>query len=630
MEASSLFSGIQRPYNTVTSADQQDAATTGNDQGPSDQTPDQSPVANIMAAMMRAGARVQGQEQAKKVFKDQATGNDGVKLAFTGKKTPDGVPFIKFEGPVDVINGTQQKDLIAAHDTPGQQVEQKLNPQSEAADNAPAQAPVTPAPTTPPSPDHPLEKTFSALDESQGYREPRPWDSDIREKLKTPDGIRRLNFEMGGTAQDAAVKIRQLKNGEVTLDEAAQRVADWRLQHGEEKAQKLEAALAPAERSAKDKIITDNINTDNARQLKTQQDQERKAVYDRWTKIKDTTDWTNIPKDQRRQAFDDQNDTGVQPSEAVYNQIERTADRQVAASLISFRKDKAALGVLPDFATAKESFGHDIPADQVKGFEADWKAARNDYNIKQKNEELKIKAAANQAQRLQITLDRQPDHPSAGAAYDQQLDKLIAAENSGADLTKMGVDTKTHGDMVQRRLVRMASGDQEAQFPVALSVAGATAMSKISGLRTETQGLMGTLDKYLATPEGKKYANVPFSELPAAAKYKMGMASDDEIAKLQSAFSIERYAGTLQLIPGIRRGDIIQKASEHLPIFGKDSIQLMRDKLANADKFYANNQAGLQKYSTKTGVSNNGGATSPSGPVITDPSAILNIFKKKP
>ncbi len=85
------------------------------------------PLASVMEAVMRGNAEMQGQAQVKKIAGDQADANKMVKLSFTGKHSEGGVPVIKFEGPADLLNGSQQDDLTKAYETPKQNVEMALN-----------------------------------------------------------------------------------------------------------------------------------------------------------------------------------------------------------------------------------------------------------------------------------------------------------------------------------------------------------------------------------------------------------------------------------------------------------------------------------------------------------------------
>ena len=366
---STIFSDIQRPYNTVTTPDQQDADATGNDQGPTDQMP----MAKILAAVMRGAAKVQGQEQAKKVSASQQASN--ARMTVTMKPGAAGEPPLVTvkDAPADLLNGTQQSDLRKTYDAPTNQVESKLaatgiaeHTKPQATDAAsPSGVEASAIPTTQPDTSHPLEQAAVAVDAAKGYRLPRPWDPDIREKLKSEEGLRAIAEEMGDPdpKADAHRAWRQIQKGIATPDGVAQRVADFRAQRIEKESHALQATLAPYEQDKEAAQRENDRKASEARQLQALKDTEQRAVYTRWNAIKDKTDWANIPKDQRRQTFDDQNDTGVSPTDAVYNQIDRVADRQVREFFDEFfvkKSETYQLGHYPTFESAKMAYGHDF------------------------------------------------------------------------------------------------------------------------------------------------------------------------------------------------------------------------------------------------------------------------------
>lgn len=327
------------------------------------------PMQRIIESIMRGNGEAQAQAQVKDVAGKQMDATKKLSVTMTANPDDPGNPLLHIKNATaDIINQTQASDLQKAYEAPKQNVEaavSRMNGQP-----APSQqshihpdTPVEALATKPPD-DHPIEQLAQKIDAAKGYRIARPWEIDPQQ-LKSEDGLRALAAADG--VPDAKSVARNtwkaLQSGKITEHEIAHNIANLRLKNIESESHNLDATLAPQRAAATAANVEANRVRDDARSLRTQQDAEQKAVFVKWNSIKDKTDWTNIPKDQRRQAFDDQNDTGVQPSEQVYNQIDRAADRQVKAFYEEFFNKKAEtyqLGHFPTFESAKLAYGHDF------------------------------------------------------------------------------------------------------------------------------------------------------------------------------------------------------------------------------------------------------------------------------
>lgn len=408
-----------QPYNTVTSPEEQGVAATGNQDSPSPSSMQafrrgNLPMENIMAAVMRGAAAVQGQEQAKAVAKSQQDGK--AKMTVTMKQSPDGgAPLVTVkDAPVDLLNGTQQQDLTKAYNTPKEQVEQKLSG-GAAAQPQPAQptAPQVTAPTTKPPADHPLEQAAAAVDASLGYRIARPWDPDIKEKLKSEAGLRQIAEEMGDRDPRATAHQawRQLQHGKISEQAVIQRVANFRLQRIEGESQHLEAAMAPAERQTARAQAEQDRQATEARLQRSQADAETAAGNKEKLDLLKTNDLTT---------FSDSGD----PTEilakvhAGTNATWSAADDQRALlkyqqdvnkaflDYVDTKKDTFALGNQPTWAAAKKAFGHPLTPGQDSMGEALWQAAHNYTVRKQNDEDMKRQHADDQHELTLMRLEK--------------------------------------------------------------------------------------------------------------------------------------------------------------------------------------------------------------------------------
>lgn len=369
-------------------------------------------MAKIIAAVMRGAARVQGQEQAKQVASAQAQSN--AKMSITMKPgEPGGPPMVTVkDAPADLLNGTQAQDVQKAYDTPHQQVEAKIAATQgggqPATPQAPAATPSAPAPTAPVADDHPIEQAAKEVDNSLGYRVPRPWDSDIAEKLKSEAGIKSIALEMGDPNPDATAHQawKQLQHGKVTPEAVQQRVANFRLQNIEKKSNALEASRAPYERQqARVEAQTGRAQAEadrqanQARLVKTQSDAEAKqANADKLEYLRSNDLAAAVDSEDKLDATV-QSSTNLPWSQSDLNRAHLKYKQDVAKAFNDYtdtKKDVFALGSQPTWEDAKTAFGHPITPQQDTIGKARWQAARNytqrqaaDDEAKQENRQLR-------------------------------------------------------------------------------------------------------------------------------------------------------------------------------------------------------------------------------------------------
>lgn len=387
-----VFSGLAEApaYNTVTSEDQQDAAATGNESGPSGAgaRPTMAPMSKILAAVMRSAAAVQGQQQAKTVAKSQQAG--AAKMTVTLKQSPDGgspLATVK-DVPIDLLNGTQAADVAKAYNTPKEQVERKLGAAGMGGSATPA-AQTVQAPTTPQPDDHPLEQAAAAIDASRGGHIPRPWEVNP-ESLKSEDGIRALAEADGlpdarGIARDT---WRKLQRGQISPAVVIQNIANMRLHKIEAESQHLENTLAPqrAEKNAANLEANRQRDDELARQRLS--DAERKQILTEKQAVIDKTDWSLIPPSEWDKTAESMNTTGISFSPFELSRVRIKAQQDIAKAFNDFKgnPEKYALGTYPSWEAAKTAFGHPLSAEQDKQGAAAWKAAHT-YAVRKANDD---------------------------------------------------------------------------------------------------------------------------------------------------------------------------------------------------------------------------------------------------
>lgn len=431
-------------FNTVTTDEQQSAGETANDQGPSE-TPAPTemkvfkksnlPMTKIMSAVMRSAAAVQGQTQAKKVAAAQQASNAG--MSVTIKPGDDGEPRVTVkDAPASLLNGTQAQDVHDAYTTPKAQVEKKLS--AVGAGNQPAQpAPQQPAaPTSPPAADHPLEQAATAVDASLGYRIPRPWDTDIAEKLKSVEGLRSIAEEMGdkNPAETAKQAWKQIQSGKARPQAVMQRIANFRADRIEKESHDLQATIGPYEDSQYRKTLQKDREDDNARLARTQTDTERKEVLKHKQEIIDKTDFSLIDPADLRKTLDSANASGVPFSEFEYRRAEIKARQDVNKSFNDFisNAERFRLGDFPTWEQAKQAFGHALDEKQDKQGRAAWDAARRYTTRLSKDAESKSETESLRRQllikRLNEASGSKPETVTRGDLSLMDTSELISAD----------------------------------------------------------------------------------------------------------------------------------------------------------------------------------------------------------
>ena len=443
MEASTLFSGIDRPYNNVTSPDQQDANSTGNDQGPSDQ----APMSKILAAVMRGAAQVQGQEQAKRLSVSQQTSN--AKMSVTMKPGLPGEPprvTVK-DAPADLLNGTQQNDLAQAYTNPSKQVEQKLSgtaPVSESADNAPDSSATT-STITPPQTAAPAG--VDVVDHTLGYHLPRGADPDITEKLKTPQGIRDLNYELGGNEEHARITIEALKKGRITPQEVHDRVAVYRERKYAQIHSEIQGSLdkAQAEQDRQDRLTF--AKQEEKRRLKTQSDAELKTGNDEKLNWLKSTDLALVDPSQLEATA--RASTNAPWTDSDINRAKLKLQQDVNKAFNDFtdtKKNTFSLGNYDSWDAAKAAFGHPLTPAQDSMGAGRWKADHNYVLRQNENETIKRQHADDQHEMTMLRIaNASKEKPVAVNRSDLNL--MSAAEVLSLD----PVTTKNYDSVLEQK-----------------------------------------------------------------------------------------------------------------------------------------------------------------------------------
>lgn len=405
-------------YNTVTSPDQQAAVAAGNDQSPTQQSPDETPFAKIMAAVMRGSAKLQGQEQMKQVLAKQQANAD--KRVITLKPNPDdpGNPRITLKDfTADVINGTEQSDLAKTYTTPTDRVEKKLSgngdappptPQPTPAPQVPEGTPLDHIVTTPSGTDsHPIEIAARAIDASTGQHTPRPWEIDP-EKLKSEDGIRSLivGDGWGDVDQAAHDTWTRLRHGKTTPEVVARNIANKRLRNIHEQSQQIEATLAPAERQAlRVQAETDRqdrltlAKQEEQRRVRSQTDAEVAAANKEKLDWLKTTDTAHLSPDQLETTARSSTQAEWKDSDINRLMVKHKADVRAAFDKFtdgSHKEDVFNLGTYNSWQEAKSSleFAPEITPEMDKQGAIRWQAAHRYTVNKATDENNKQQAAA--------------------------------------------------------------------------------------------------------------------------------------------------------------------------------------------------------------------------------------------
>lgn len=333
------------------------------------------------------------------------------------------------------------------------------------------------------------------------------------------------------------------------------------------------------------------------------------ATADALKTINDT-DFSQVEPGERYRQIADQLGVPVEDlSAGMRGRIDRKArqdDRKRNdAEFEAFRKDKNALGTFESFGDVKQSFGRPMKTEQESQLSADYKAARNDYELKQKNERLKVEAADRAAKKLDINIQTNP-LVGPDDEVNKHLDFLIDSENQGKDISK--VSAATYGKMVQRRADRSAHGDAAAALPDKYSVATQKTLAESSQVLDEATRLKAMIQREIkANPD---LAKLPLDKALANIAYKAGFSSGDEFNQHIAELSILglKSAATVGA-KGVRNWKYINLTLGHTADPGKDSLQLMVDKLGAIQSVNEDTISANKKFGLKSGVVAPGKAT---------------------
>lgn len=251
-------------------------------------------------------------------------------------------------------------------------------------------------------------------------------------------------------------------------------------------------------------------------------------------------------------------------------------------------------------AAKREGFGEAVTAAhhaqsvalQRKNLETQLAEARSERDEKKTNAILGHLATVDASIGQQMNV-RNQEHQILGQ---DDIKSIVDAQDRGVDKSQL---PPLNGYQALQ-VMRYREANHRELIP-ALRPQAADALTKNDAIRVTTADLRSAIEAFRSSP----YWNMPFDQLPNKIKYQIGMASPDQIGKLQSKFQIESWAGSMALVRGMRNGQIIQEVREHLPVFGKDSLALMDDKLSNADDYYQANENAAKKYGAKSGIITN-------------------------
>jgi hypothetical protein len=184
-----------------------------------------------------------------------------------------------------------------------------------------------------------------------------------------------------------------------------------------------------------------------------------------------------------------------------------------------------------------------------------------------------------------------------------QLDFMIQEENNGADMTK--VPSTTYAQMVKRREEFNAQGHGDvAQLPDRYTTGAQNSMRDATRIINTTDRIKNVIDGYVAENGGTP-SKIPYGNALGALAYRLHFGSADEFNKHLADMSILALnSGASVGGKGIRNWKYIEMTLQHTPEPGKDSMQLIIDKMAairslNEDMIAAARDTGL-----KSGVVN--------------------------
>lgn len=382
---------------------------------------DPLPMQNILTAIMRGNGEAQAQSQAIKTRTDQMDAPEP-KFSFTGKKTPAGIPVVKFEGPADLLNGTQQSDVQKSYDAPKKNVEDAISkmPQAPAAaaDATPSPAPPAAPPGAPPSPGQ-FESNaiksvgFQPLPTGQTAADLSTWKEDYRAQRS-----------LGESPISAALKAGVMRTGLWNKDLIARNLSNQNAVANAQMYAKAEPILAEQDRQARLGTATWARNQAAERLSNAEQ----KQVQADKLGVINGTDFSLVPESDWRKTFDSANTTGIPNSEFEYRRMEQKAQRDVSAAFNKMRSDKDALATYPTADAAAKSFGHPLNPGQQQQLGADWTAARTAQQQKQANSDRAD-------QRLAFAMREKPEKPRKLTSFDTtnaSTDSLVAAQGDTA------------------------------------------------------------------------------------------------------------------------------------------------------------------------------------------------------
>lgn len=337
-----------------------------------------SPMSRLMEVAMRGNAEMAGNAQAKKVASDQMDANAKTSVTVTAPKIPGDEPTLTIKNATpSLVNHTQDQDVQDAHAAPHLAVASAL-----AAPAAPAQPNLAGDPT----------ETYDLIDKTLGYHVPRPNDPDVAEKLKTPQGIRDLTLEMGGTKHHADQAIDAIRRGNLTIDGMRERVTAFRAQRLSAMYEKaVKGPLDESQQIAQRQQAEADRQATESRQKQTQIDTETKSAGARKQALLDKTDLSLIAPDKLEETLKGMSDDEWTPRDLMRARIVQQQHVNKAFADFTGNAEKYALGTYQSWDEAKKAFGHPLNAQQDVQGQAAWKAAHA-YSMRKEKDDTAMQA----------------------------------------------------------------------------------------------------------------------------------------------------------------------------------------------------------------------------------------------
>lgn len=185
----------------------------------------------------------------------------------------------------------------------------------------------------------------------------------------------------------------------------------------------------------------------------------------------------------------------------------------------------------------------------------------------------------------------------------EQLDYMIQEENNGADMAK--VASPVYTQMLKRRneFAEQGHGDIAA-LPDRYTAGAQNVMRDATRVINTTDRIRAVIDDYVKENGGVP-SKLPYRGALGVLAYRMGFASEDEFNKHLADMSILSLNSAATVGgKGIRNWNYIKMTLQHTPEPGKDSMQLVIDKMEAIKSLNEDLIAAARDTGLKSGVVN--------------------------